>query len=266
MEGNTMTTKNYCETLVEAYLGELGSGFAIYPQADDGGCIIVTPFIRPDGEAIEVALSQYSSGQLVLSDMGGTFGYLFVNGLTINRGLIDNARSLTRRFNITLHQQELVVQPTNSELLGSSLHSLIQGVLQVSDLIQKRRPANRLRFDDEVEKLIITHGAIYDSDYEVQGRREKYRIRFHINSGRRLLVQPISAASEAGAFQWAERWAWRFTEVKRQDPSWRFVTPLDDRGSRRSHWSPRVLSPLTDTAEVVFWSENQKFADLLHSQ
>lgn len=258
-----MPTKSYCERVVEEYLSELGSGFGTYAHSERGGCVIVTPFVRPDGEAIEIALTQLSENRIVLSDMGDTLGYLFVNGLTLSRSLTDTVRRLTRRFNITLQHQELLIEPLESRQLGDSLHSLIQGVLQISDLIHKRRPANRLRFDDEVEKVIISKGAVYDSDYEVQGRREKYRVRFHINAGRHLLVQPLSAASESGAYQWAERWAWRFTEISRQDPSWRFITPLDDRGERRQFWTSRVLTPLTDSAEVILWSDNSRLADLL---
>jgi hypothetical protein len=258
-----MATKNHCERVVEDYLSGLGSSFTTYSYAGGNGCVIVTPFIRPDGEAIEIALIHLSSDQMEFSDMGDTFGYLYVNGLTATRSLTDTVRRLTKRFNISLRNQELITEPAHGEQLGISLHSLIQGILQTSDLIQKRRPANRLRFDDEVEKLIITQGVNYDSDYEVQGRVEKYRIRFHIDRGRRMLVQPLSAASEAGAYQWAERWAWRFSEIKRQDSSWRLVTPLDDRGERSQYWTSRALNPLTDSAEVILWSENSRFANLL---
>jgi hypothetical protein len=259
-----MATTNYCHRVVEDYLKELGSGFSIYPDPDGSRCFIVTPFTRPDGEVIEIALIHRSSGASRLSDMGDTLGYLFVNGLTSTQSLTQTVKSLSGRLNVSLQRQELLVELSDEQKLGESLHALIQAVLQVSDLIQKRRPATRLRFEDELERLLISQGIVYDSNYEVQGRRDKYTIRFHVDSGRKLLIQPLSVASEAGAFQGAERWSWRFSEINRQDASWKILSPLDDRGDRSQYWSPRALNALQNNAEVILWSENQRMVDLLH--
>ena len=51
--------------------------------------MLATPFVRPDGEGIEVELIKRPDGIANLSDMGSTISYLYVNGLTLNRSLID---------------------------------------------------------------------------------------------------------------------------------------------------------------------------------
>ena len=45
------------------------------------GCCLVTPFIRPEGEAIGSEIVSLSGGNFRLSDMGDTMGYRYVNGL-----------------------------------------------------------------------------------------------------------------------------------------------------------------------------------------
>jgi len=244
-----MTTPSPCEGLLRAYLQELQEEFVITPV--DGGCSIVTPFTRPDGEAVEIMVEVHPTGPFRLTDMGDTLGYLYTNGLTLSRGVVDSAKGICKRFGASVEGAALVIQVEEQAEPGYALHNLIQAIITVTDLVQKRRPTERVNFDAEVESLIIASGGVYDTDYPVLGRKSRHSIRFHVNTGRNVLIQPLSAASEGVAFSWGERWAYRFSDIRERDPRWRCVAVLDDRGERSHVWSDRALTPLSDYS--LFW-------------
>lgn len=252
-----------CDRLVEGYLSALREDFQV--QSANGRCLIVTPFVRPDGGLIEIEAQILSDGHLRLSDLGESIAYLYVNGLTVTRAALDEIRKLCRRRGVTLDNYELTIEIENESLQGERVHSLIQVILVVTDMIQKRRPYQRLRFDEVVETFLVGHRTVYDSDFRVQGEDSVHRIRFHVDSDRRALIQPLSPNTETAAFSWAERWAYRFDDIKRHDPSWRPFAVLDDRGARARVWTPRCLVPLRRDATVIHWSDNAPLAESLAS-
>lgn len=248
-----------CEKVVRDYLGRLEGEFTTTRTKD--GCYIATPFIRPDGEAVELVAERDVSGRMRLTDMGDSLGYLYINGLTLSRNLIADVRATCRQFGASLEGSELVVANGDASELGESFHALLQTVLSVTDLIQRRRPKSSVLFDGEVESLIIISGVTYDADYQVNGKRAKHSIRFHINSKRSMLIQPLTAATEGTAFSWAERWAYRFNDIREADHSWHCIAILDDRGERSGIWSDKALAPLSDY--TLLWRERGQLSESL---
>ncbi len=247
-----------CVQTVDAYLRQMSSDFEVY-QLDDG-CFVSTPFVRPDGEAIEVQLEAHRDNQVRLSDMGDSLGYLYANGLTLSKSVMESAHRISGGFGVTLSRNTLVVD-TDDESIGDALHRLIQTTIAVTGLIQKRRPRTRVRFDDEVESLIIHSGATYDIGFRVQGQRQQHIMKFHVDSGRNLLVHPVSAATEASAQSWAERVAYRFTDIRERSDRWRLTSVLDDRGQRARVWTASALVPIEEYA--IRWSEKDRLEELV---
>lgn len=254
-----MTGLNACDAVVTSYLQELRGLFNVISAEDR--CVITTPFVRPDGEAIELSVELTPAGPMRVGDMGDTLGYLHVNGLTLTRSVVDTASYLSRTFGASLIRGQIVSQIQHDKEVGQAFQRVLQAVLAVSDLIQKRRTAERANFDAQVESFIIVTGNVYDTDYDIAGRRSTHRVRFHVNSNRKLLIQPLSAASESAAYSWGERWAYRFGDILEQDDTWRCRALLDDRGARSSVWSERALKPLEGYA--VLWSTQSEIQELL---
>ena len=252
-----MTLKS-CEEVIGDYLTQLQADF--YSSPEDNACFLATPFVRPDGESIEIELRALPDGHVRISDMGDTLNYLYVNGLTLSRSVMAVAHQISETYGVFLHRSQLNIQ-VDAESIGSGIHGLIQATLGVSDLIQKRRPTSRVAFDDEVESFIIYSGVTYDSDYVVRGRRERHTIKFHVDSGRNLLIQPLHAAQESAARSWAERLAYRFGDILSQGLSWRPVVVLDDRNERSEVWSERAMTPIRDYA--IGWSDRSALESML---
>ncbi len=256
-----MTNSMLCDGVVEKYLDFLSGDFATAASPNDhNGCYVVTPFVRPDGEAIELELSLLPSGKARLSDMGDTLGYLYVNGLSLTRSVRDKARHIARRHRASLHQSALVIEG-DGELAGDAVHRLVQAVLEVSALSRGRGSAGRVHFDNEVEAFIIQSGVVYDVDFSVMGRRESHRFKFHVNSGRNLLVQPITAATESAAHTWAERWAYRFSDTTAEASHMRPIAVLDDRGNRKNAWSAQAQAPIKELS--ILWTDKERLLEML---
>lgn len=254
-----MTNSTNCRDVVRGYLEYLSSGFSTVET--DHGCIITTPFTRPDGESVEIAVEPAPFDQIKLTDMGDTLGYLYVNGLTLSRNLMADVRKISQPLGISVEGSALVIHPEGEAAFGGAFQQLLQSLLSVTEMIQKRRPTNNIRFDIEVEALLINSGHSYDTEFRVSGRLGSHSVRFHINGGHNYLIQPIAAATESTAFAWSERWAYRFSDIRQRDDQWNCFAILDDRGSRAGVWTERVLAPINEYK--VFWSDRDRFAEAI---
>ena len=247
-----------CAEAIAGYLATLSDEFQAVESGE--GCVLATPFVRPDGEGIEVELTIQPDGSANMSDMGSTISYLYVNGLTLSRTLMDQSKNIARSHGVQIRRNALSLR-VSPESIGLSMHGLIQAALEVSSLIHKRRPTSRVQFDDEVESFIIHSGATYDVGYKVDGQREGHTVKFHVNSGRNLLIQPVSAAAEAAARSWAERLAYRFADIRGRDSKWHPVAVLDDRSNRAQIWTRHALTPVEEYA--MKWSQQDELISLL---
>lgn len=261
-----MTNTSACIGVVNKYLERLSSDFNATPS--DNGCFLLTPFSRPDGEGVELELETLPDGNIRISDMGDTAGYLFVNGLTMGKAMIDRAKFISKCYGVSFEGGPLTIE-TEPESAGDALHELIQAVLAVTDLIQMRRSTKPrvARFDDEVESIIKYSGANYRAKYKIPGRLEYHTFGFHVNSGRNLLIQPITAPNAGDAHALAERWAYRFHDVIQVNAGWRPLAVLDNRAeyvSERVIWTPRAIAPISEYA--ITWAERDKLAALLEGK
>ena len=254
-----MPTSTAQPDIVDTYLKWLSNEFET--KSSDRGRILMTPFELPDGTGITLELETLPNGNILISDMGDTLGYLFVNGLTLDKSVTDKASFISKRHGVTFKGSFLCVE-TKPEDAGRAIHELIQTVISVTDLIHLRhtRTTRKIKFDNEVEAFIIRSGVTYDADYQVEGAREKHNFRFYVNSDRNLLIQPLTASTESAALELVEHWAYRFRDTVQSEESWHPVAVLDDSGSPEI-WSNLALAPIKQYA--IPWSHKDKLAQLL---
>ena len=260
-----MTNTEICAGVIKRYIEQLSDEFNAIPSND--GCFLLTPFDRPDGEGIELEIETLPSGHVLISDMGDSLGYLYINGLTLSRTVLGRVKSIAAAYGVSLEASTLYIE-VEPDSAGYALHQVIQSVLSVTDLIQTRRSTgtNKIRFDNEVESFIIYSGVTYDARFEVRGRRENHEFRFHVNSGRKLLLQPITASSETAAHTWAERWAYRFRDVIDVEDTWNMFAILDDRSEQSGRaviWTPNSVAPIEEYA--IRWAERDRLAEVLET-
>lgn len=258
-----MTSANAYENAAEQYLKWLSSEIETYPL--DDGYYVSLPFSRPDGEGIGLEVNSLPGGDIRITDMGDTLGYLFVNGLDLDDKMMDRAKFISKCYGVSLEDGPLAIE-ADPESIGEAFHCILQATIAVTDLIQMRR-STRPRiapFDYMVESLIKHSAAAYDTAYQVSGKRETHTFGFYVNSGRNLLIQPITAPNAGDAHALAERWAYRFHDVIQANAGWQPLAVLDNRAeyvSERVIWTPRAIAPISEYA--ITWAERDKLAALL---
>ena len=245
--------------IVDTYLKWLSKEFETKPS--DSGHFLMTPFEMPDGTGITLELETLPNGNILIKDMGDTLGYLFVNGLTLDKSVMDKANFIAKCHGVTFEGSFLTIE-TKPEDAGRALHELIQATLEITNLIHLRRTkkSRRIKFDNQVEAFIIRSGVTYDADYQVEGTREKHNFRFYVNSERNLLIQPLTASTESAALKLAERWAYHFKDATQSKENWHPVAVLDDSVSSEI-WSSLALAPIKQYA--ILWSHKDTLAKLL---
>ena len=248
-----MISHTKCEQVVHRYVDELSEDVQL--ESINDGCVITTPFLLPDSDYVEITARFLPNGDVRLTDTGDTIGFLWVNGLSLSRAILDDVRRIARRYGVSVARNELVV---DSDEENNPLHRLIQAILAIAALIEKRRPYARLNFSEEVEAAIIARGSNYDSPYQVAGKQESHTVRFHVDGDRRILAQPLSQATEPAARAVAERSYYLFDDILNQTSDWKCFALLDDRGNRKAIWTDHALVPLRAVSTVVPWSEGKE--------
>jgi len=244
-----------CKRLVERYLSELEGAFQVYDT--EGGCVIVTPFMRRDNDMIEIGVEPMPDGRLLLTDYGETLAFLNLTGVNVSRSL-DAKRVVAqtaKRFGVEIAEDDISVYATQNEL-GPALKGMIDAVNDISHLVYKRQRRPPLSFDDKVEKVLISNAFGYEPNFPVQGRTELHRFRFYVNGRFHALVEPVSATSAASAHAKAERLAFRWLDIGGTGSEFRKLAILDDEGPRGTLWRGRPIEVLSGYADgVVLWSQ-----------
>ncbi len=124
--------------IVDEYLKCLGNSLFVATSAN--GCRLITPFIRPDGEAIAMQIGLVPGSGLRISDTGETVGYLYVNGLTDELAVPDYAHSIAKLYAASFLKNDLTIDSSTEEL-GNSVHNLVQAAVAITCFAQGRNSA-----------------------------------------------------------------------------------------------------------------------------
>lgn len=256
---------DYCDVTITQFLDNIKSEFEANKLNDE--CSIVTPFYYPDFAAIEIFVHQVGN-RIMLSDEGETLNMLFVNGITLekNKDLYREAKRIASSYGTELQNSEISVI-ANPNKLGEASQNILGAIQAISFLIYKRRNIEHATFDDEVEKLFISNEVNYDYNYSIHGHANNHKVKFHVNSNRNLLVEPVSAATIPGARSKAKLVAYKWLDIRQVNDTLRFISIVDDRNEKWSTlWSDDEArnAIYTHSDEVIRWTEEQdKLVDIL---
>lgn len=256
-----------CNSAVGQIIAEMQAGFVVHPL--ENRCIIATPFLYPDFASIEYSIESVGDKYL-LTDNGETMNMLFVNGLTIHKksSLWKQAKDIANAYNIQLDIEGLSVF-TSENNLGESSQNLLGAIQSIGHLLYKRKHITSTTFNDEVEKTLITNEVKYDPNFVISGSASTHRVKFRLNSGKNILMEPLSASTQQSARNKAKGLAYKWIDIRQIAPSYSFITIIDDRkGKWDKYWTDdEAKSPVTKYSDkVIQWeSEQDKFIELIKS-
>lgn len=256
---------DYCDVVVAKFLENIKTEFE--SNSLDERCSIVTPFYYPDFAAIELFVQPVGDG-ILLTDEGETLNMLFLNGLTIekNKELYKEAKRIALSHGVELNDSEISTIAT-SDNLGEASQNILSAIQAIAYLIYKRRNIEHATFDDEVEKLLISNEVRYDYNPTIRGKANNHKVKFHVNSNKNLLVEPVSAATVQGARSKAKLIAYKWLDIRQVNTVLKFVSIIDDREQKwDTLWTDNEARSAiyTHSDEVIRWTiEQPKLIDLL---
>lgn len=117
---------------------------------------IRTPYLYPDGDIIDLFLSQTGNNSSTLTDLGETLGWLRTQ--TVSERKTDRQRRLIEDVCLThgveLYRGMLMVRVKNFDEMSEAIFRLSQTALRVSDLWFTFRNQAAASINDEVEEFL----------------------------------------------------------------------------------------------------------------
>lgn len=228
---------------------------------------IRTPYLYPDGDIIDLFLSQAEGGSSTLTDLGETLGWLrtqTVSERKTNRQL-RLIEDVCLTHGVELYRGMLMVRVKELDKMAEAVSRLSQAALRVSDLWFTFRNQAAASINDEVEEFLAAREIRFERGKRLIGRSGRaWRVDFHTRTAERsTLVNVLSTGSRPSARRLTEHTlaTWHDLSNLRLGPEGlRFVSLFDD---ELDVWAPEDFMLVEDVSEVVYWSRKDEFAELL---
>lgn len=247
----------HCSTIVDDYLLQVRERFTVLDSAEN--CRIITPLLRPDGEAVELVIEKVKDNKVRLSDEFGTVDYLFVNGLNLdaNKKLHENARRLARLRGVAFEQSELYIE-TESGQEAEAMSKLLSAIEALNYFIYRRSHRTPKSFSEEVELFLAEHDVSFVANYGLEGKTIKHTVPIYINSTKNIVISPLSSTSVASAQHSLKEMAWVARDIKDKNSSVQFNALLDDRREiQQKIWLDETVRKILESAmnNIISWGE-----------
>ena len=245
-----------CTAVAEQVVSHIGNGFDAYPI--EGGCVIVTPFLRPDFDHIELYMEQKNNGILITDD-GDTIGNLFVSGLKITKDLQAEIANIATSHGVHFANSTMSVGATDASA-GDAFQRLLNAVQAVTYLIYKRSHVHRPTFGDQVEEFLLENRVSYSPNYFVQGKGDKHTIPYYINGNRNIMLEPVTANTASSARNQATRIGYQWLDMRAAHVQGNYTVIIDDRGERWGNtWeNAQALHSLSTSSDTVIRWEAER--------
>lgn len=169
-----------CAEVVGKYVETLSGGFRCFPL--ERRLRIVTPYLYPDNDLIDVFVEEPAPGRIRVTDLGETLRHLDAQGFdtsgTPKRKHM--AETIAAGIGVDIVRGELTKEGTHDRL-GELLFDVIVAARGVSDLIYTTRTYEPATFVEEVGKFFQEHALKYERDVKIKGGTGKvYPIDFRL--------------------------------------------------------------------------------------
>ena len=249
-----------CEQLA----GRIGELFSCSTM--NGYTRIRTPYLYPDGDVIDLFLSQ-EKGEMTLTDLGETLRWLRSQSIAQRRSPKQTqlVQDICVNHGVEQFRGMLMVRVKHSDNLSSDLTRLAQAAVRVSDLWFTMRTRAVETITDEVRDFLEVRKIPFEHGETLPGRSGRiWTVDFHIRQPRRsALMCVLSTASRAAARGISERVTaeWQdLSHFKVGPEALAFVSLIDDSADV---WSPEDLRLVGELSQVAFWSKPDELIERL---
>ena len=250
------------EEIAKQYLETLSNRFTCEPM--DNHLRVITPYLYPNNDLIEVFVQERPSGTVRVTDLGETLRHLHSQGF--DTAIRQHRRDMVGTIASTTGVDLILGQLTKTgpiDELGDILFDVIVAARGVSDLIYTSRAYEPATFADEVGKFLSENGLEYISRIRLTGQTGGvYTIRFMLRPGpvylEPLSPRPTSRSKKARVDSVFRMWSDCNGALGKD----RKITMLDDIGV---HWRPEDITLLGRVSTVLNWSSRRELLSSLSS-
>lgn len=244
-----------CVDIVQQHLETVGDRFSCSER--DGRIWIVSPYLYPNGDLVEVAVRELSTGEALVSDLGETLRFLSGQGFdprTTSKGeyLIDE---IAKQHNVSV-ERGMITKRVPVGAAGTALQDVLLAALAISHLLYLSRTYRPATFHEEVAHLLEGAALRFIPRHEEIGQvtQKKYSIDFYIQGSRReALIQALSPTTKQGSIPMVNATFRLWSDV----PNGRTRTTLVD--DRAVEWRHEDLVLLEGVSDVYKWTDRERF-------
>lgn len=159
-----MTTKEKSKRLKHYYFDWLFKGYNFLDINDDV-VEITTPFLDPDFDSIIMYAEFLNNNTILLTDDGWTIDNLESHGVSFSKQskiVNHHLQEITNYLGLEVNQDKEIFIKTSIDKFPIAKQRLLQGIMQVNDLIvfQKNSKSNLL--SDIIEEILLDNDIIFD--------------------------------------------------------------------------------------------------------
>jgi len=250
---------DFCINYIQHYIGWLKNAFKI-EDCNNSYCHIITPFLRQDNDNIEIFIEK-SNEHLLFTDDGTTFEYLFLRGVDLDTPTRQQyINSISLRTGVIFNGYEIQMQGITEKDLGQRFNDFINAIISINNLVYTVSERDKTTFRDDVRNFLYTKNIAY-TNMSIVGYSKEYKFDIVVLRRRPIILEPISAASSSYAMNLAQKIAFQWNDIRKNNFEFKGVSLIND---KEDVWDADIMSILQNYSdETVSWSERDKLVDIL---
>jgi hypothetical protein len=261
-DGPPALTNELCRELIGQLSGFIAGSMDCMPVSQ-GYEAIVTPFLYPDRDNIEIFVQELGDGRVLMTDLGQTMMKLS------EYGFVPTPQSPRRRamifqvissMNVTYERGSIVAVANRLES-APRMWDVAMAIQRLSDLVFTVPGYTKATFSDEFEGFAVDTGIPYARGVPIRLPTTTFMADFVFAD--RNVVQLISAGSPGYARERVNSVYTNFSEMRLADDTRRRFAVIDDRVPTVDAGMRQMLSHQAD--RVVSWSRKGELERLLQS-
>jgi hypothetical protein len=251
-----------CQEAIESYIASLKEGFSCIPT--ENKLRIITPYLYPDNDLIEIFVEELPSGQIRVTDLAETLRHLHSRGFDVfespkRKFMVETIAS---RTGVEIFQGQLVKIGDVSQL-GTILFDVIVTARGVSDLIYTSKTFEPATFLEEVEGFLKNSQIPVEPRVKLLGiSGRSYTIHFRVTIGRPRFLQTLSPVAVAGLKPKVDATVRMWVDINHELTPEQKVTILNDVDFE---WRPYDINILGRLSTVKYWTRKEDLLTTLRT-
>jgi len=246
-----------CTEVIQRTVENLEQGFKCL-KYEERLCI-VTPYLYPDNDLIEVFVEAVDTRRVRVTDLGETLRHLESLGLDLyasrkRKFLLDQ---VSRRLHVDVHRGKLTKEGLVDEV-GHFITDVAAAAHTIADLIYTSKAYEPATFPEEVSMFLNENEVEHERNYRVFGETgHRYSVSLRIN-GRRtvdILVEVLSPHQETAITSTVNRALRKWFDISEKRNKVSLFNDID------FSWREEDKVLLEKVSVIHMWSNKDKFLE-----